>query len=139
MFLGAGASRFAGMPTTRDMVNNALRRVIRQEKWGDSSMAASLARNIVRNHADEDVEALYQTMRDMKAAEELHGKAMKRKVAGDNQPAWKREMLTTARSHPDNEAKKKTKSKTMAKTSFLVGSRGRTAPTAGVWTVSCSS
>lgn len=105
LLLGAGASRFAGIPTTKDLIDDVKQRVIHQERW-DSPMAASLARNIVRDHGDKDVEVLYQTIRDMKAAEELHGKVMKYKVAGDNHPAWKREILTTARSHPDNETKK---------------------------------
>lgn len=105
MFLGAGASVFADMPTTKDLVDDVLQRVIHQEKW-DSPMAASLARNIVRDHADKDVEVLYQTIRDMKAAEELHGKAMKHKMAGDNHPSWKREILTTSRGNPDDETKK---------------------------------
>ena len=101
MFLGAGASVFVGMPTTKDLVNDVLHQVIRQETW-DNPMAASLARNIVRDHSEKDVEVLYQTIRDMKAAEELHRKAMEHKMDGDNHPAWKREILTTPRGHPDD-------------------------------------
>ena len=106
LFLGAGASVFAGMPTTKDLVDGVLQQATHQEKW-DSPMAANLARNIVRDHADKDVEDLYKTIRDMKAAEELHQKAMKHKMAGDGHPiTWKREILTTRRGHPDNETKK---------------------------------
>ena len=60
-----------------------LLQVLHRERW-DDPMAASLARNIVRDHADKDVEMLYKTIRDMKAVEELHKKAMKHKMGGDN-------------------------------------------------------
>ena len=105
LFLGAGASRFVDMPTTTDLVNDVLLQVLHRERWG-SPMAASLARNIVRDHAGKDVEMLYKTIRDMKAAEELHRKAMKHKMDGDNHPSWKRELLTTSRYNPDNKTKK---------------------------------
>lgn len=69
-------------------------------------MAASLARNIVRDHSKKDVEVLYQTIHHMMDAEELHREAMKHKMDGDNHPAWRREILTTSRSHPDVKTKK---------------------------------
>ena len=105
LFLGAGASVFAGMPTTKALVQNVLHRVDSQEKW-ESPAATSLARNIVRDHEDKDIEVLYQTIRDMKAAEELHRKAMGHKMAGDNHPGWRREILTTRGSNPENSYKK---------------------------------
>lgn len=101
LFLGAGASVFAGMPTTKDLVNDVLHQVLHRETW-DSPTASSLAKNIVQDHEDSDVEVLYRTIRDMKAAEWLHKKAMEYKMGGDNHPAWRREVLTTSRSHPDN-------------------------------------
>ena len=105
LFLGAGASVFAGMPTTKGLVDDVLRQVLHQEKW-DSPTAASLARNLVRDHEDKDVEVLYQTIRDMKAAEELHRKAMKHKTDGHRHPQWKREIRTISISSSDTVDKK---------------------------------
>lgn len=105
LFLGAGASVFAGMPTTKALVQNVLHRVIHQEKW-ESPAATSLARNLVRDNEDKDIEMLYKTIRDMKAAEELHREAMGHKIAGDNHPGWRREILTTRGSNPENSYKK---------------------------------
>ena len=104
LFLGAGASKFAGMPTTKDLIANVLQRVLHQETW-ISSTAASLARNAVRDHSEEDVEVLYETIRKMIDAEELHRKAMGYKMAGDNHPAWKREILTISAHNSDKQAK----------------------------------
>ena len=105
LFLGAGASVFAGMPTTGKLIGDVLGRVLHQESW-ENPTAASLARNIVRDHEGKDVEVLYQTIRRMVDAEKLHGEAMEYKMAGDNNPAWKREILTASRFHPDTKTTK---------------------------------
>ena len=105
LFLGAGASVFAGMPTTKGLIRDVLQQVLPQEKW-KSPQAASLVRNIVRHHEGQDVEVLYQTIRRMTDAEKLHEEAMKHKMAGDNNPAWKREILTTSAYGSDIENKK---------------------------------
>ena len=82
LFLGAGASVFAGMPTTKELVNGVLQRVYRHETW-ESPAAKSLATNIVNAHADKDVEVLYQTIRTMITAEKQHKETMEHRKKSD--------------------------------------------------------
>ena len=101
LFLGAGASAFAGMPTTRALVNKVLHHVYHHEIW-ESPMAHHLAKNIVREHEDKDVEYLYQTIRDMTDAEERHRKIAEYKTREDDGAGWKREIQTSSLFHQDN-------------------------------------
>lgn len=101
LFLGAGASVFAGMPTTKDLVKDVLQQVIHREKW-DSPAAARLAKNTVRDHDGKDAEVLYQTIRDMIAAEKRHLKVVEYKTRGDSGTARKREIRVSSVLDPDN-------------------------------------
>ena len=65
-------------------------------------MAKHLVRNIVGRHNDKDVEELYQTIRDMIAAEKLHATVVKAKDHG----GVKREIQTTPTRRPENTTSK---------------------------------
>ncbi len=108
LFLGAGASTFAGMPTTTELVDGSrhgvLHQVIQEMKLvGDDSeqiQLYSLIKNLVKKHGkkekENDVEYLYQKIRKMKEAEKLHKELMEYKIFGDSpSPARKREVRTT--------------------------------------------
>ena len=105
LFLGAGASVFAGMPTTKELVNGVLQRVYRHETW-ESPAAKSLATNIVNAHADKDVEVLYQTIRTMITAEKQHKETMEYRKKSDGGGTWKREIRTHAPHRPGSETTK---------------------------------
>lgn len=96
LFLGAGASVFAGIPTTRELIRDIAKRARRNERWANDT-AMHLAVNIVRAHEHDgkDVEELYQAIQEMTAAEELHRTVMEYK-AGDEGGGKKREIRTTA-------------------------------------------
>lgn len=96
LFLGAGASVFAEMPTTEGMVGNVLRQTMHRESW-ESPAAQHLATEIVNMHGDKDVEVLYHTIHEMMDAEERHKVIVRHKGAGR-----KREIHATSRYHPDN-------------------------------------
>ena len=80
LFLGAGASKFVGMPDTKELVRS-LKDQIGREKW-DSPAAEYLVRSVVGAHEDEgkDVEELYETIHNMIDAVELYKKIVKHKV-----------------------------------------------------------
>ena len=71
LFLGAGASVFAEMPTTTQLVRMAQDNTLRRENW-ESPGAKRLAVNIVKAYIEKDVEELYSAVRDMIAAEMQH-------------------------------------------------------------------
>ena len=82
LFLGAGASMFAKMPTTKKLIADVLCRVSHHEKW-NSRLAHNLAIRTVHRHADKDVEVLYKTIQDMISAEELHKEVVENKTSQD--------------------------------------------------------
>ena len=84
LFLGAGASTFAGMPTTKELVkgegHDVLDRVILELSWDDNGPEQNTVNNLMKNlviaHSskikENDVEHLYQKIRKLKEAEKLH-------------------------------------------------------------------
>lgn len=105
LFLGAGASKFAGMPTTKDLVRNVRERVIQHEKL-ENHMAGNLAINIVYEHTDKDVEVLYQTIHNMIDAEKCHKTVVRNKTKSVSGLGWKREIQITRGYDSDNADKK---------------------------------
>ena len=93
LFLGAGASAFAGMPTTKKLVSAVMDRVIHREKW-ESEVTRHLVQNIVEQHRDKDVEELYKTIHDMIAAEKMHKVVAEYKTKDDG-AGKRREVKTT--------------------------------------------
>ena len=71
LLLGAGASVFVEMPTTKILVREVLDRVLHREKW-ESPEAKLLAENIVKSHKDKDVEKLYDAIHSMIDTEKQH-------------------------------------------------------------------
>lgn len=71
LFLGAGASVFAEMPTTKRLVRMVQDNTFGRKNW-ESPGAKRLAVNIIKAHIEKDVEELYSTIRDMIAAEMQH-------------------------------------------------------------------
>lgn len=84
LLLGAGASVFVEIPTTKILVREVLDRVLHREKW-ESPEAKLLAENIVKSHKDEDVEKLYDAIHTMIDAEKQHQTVVeyKTKLLGD--------------------------------------------------------
>ena len=101
LFLGAGASKFANMPTTKDLVDKVLTQVIHHKIW-EIPTSTHLAKNIVKVHADKDIEELYTTVRVMIDAEKQHKTIVKYKAKTDNPTPLKREIKTTSPHHPDD-------------------------------------
>lgn len=100
MFLGAGASAFAKMPTTEGLIHEIQDRVAQREIW-ENAVVKHLVSNIVEEYNDKDVEELYQAIREMKDAEKLHKRVVEHK-AKDHGGGKKRVIQTTSRSHSDN-------------------------------------
>ena len=100
LFLGAGASMFAGIPTTKELVSAVMDRVIHREKW-ESEVTRHLVQNIVEQHGDKDVEELYKTIHDMIAAEKLHKMVAEYKTK-DAGAGKRREVKTIPLNNPDN-------------------------------------
>lgn len=100
LFLGAGASMFAGIPTTKELVSAVMDRVIHREKW-ESEVTKHLVQNIVKQHGDKDVEELYKTIHDMIAAEKLHKMVAEYKTK-DAGAGKRREVKTIPLNNPDN-------------------------------------
>lgn len=82
LFLGAGASVFAGMPTTKDLVDMVFDRALDHEQW-ESQEAGRLAVGIVEAHKGKDVEEMYRAIHDMLAAERQHQTVVKYKARDD--------------------------------------------------------
>ena len=81
LFLGAGASKFAGMPTTSGLIQKVTDRIYHHEKW-ESPRAKLLAANTVSDYRDKDVEELYHAIEEMLTAEKLHQKVVNNKMRG---------------------------------------------------------
>ena len=79
LFLGAGASVFAGMPTTKDLVRKVRDRTLNRKSW-ESSEAKRLAVNIVEAYNEKDVEELYDAIRVMIYVENQHLEIVKHKT-----------------------------------------------------------
>ena len=80
LFLGAGASVFAGMNATKKLIADVLQRIQDHEEW-NSQLARNLAIRTVLRHEDEDVEVLYKTIQTMISAEELHKEVVGNKTS----------------------------------------------------------
>ena len=100
LFLGSGASMFAGIPTTKELVSAVMDRVIHREKW-ESEVTRHLVQNIVEQHGDKDVEELYEAIHYMIAAEKLH-KMVAEYKAKDAGAGKRREVKTIPLNNPDN-------------------------------------
>ena len=100
LFLGAGASVFAGIPTTKELVSAVMDRVIHREKW-ESEVTKHLVQNIVEQHRDKDVEELYKTIHDMIAAEKMH-KTVAEYKAKDGGAGKRQGVKTTRSNNPGN-------------------------------------
>lgn len=83
LFLGAGASVFAGMPTTKKLVRMVYDSTLRQEDW-ESPGAKRLAVNIAEAYSGKDVEELYSAIRDMIDVEKQHMIVVDYKTKKDN-------------------------------------------------------
>lgn len=87
LFLGAGASKFAGMPDTHELVD-AVKNQVSNEKW-DNRLVRNLVYATVTEHSGDDVEKLYQTISNRIDAEIQHKKTVACKMVSDGLDARK--------------------------------------------------
>ncbi len=94
MFLGAGASVLAGMPTTKGLIDEVRDRVLNHEAW-ESREAKALAENIMTEHSKKDVEKLYERIHRMISAEKLHRAIASYKITHNASGPSRRRIQTT--------------------------------------------
>lgn len=91
VFLGAGASVFAGIPTTKELIKN-ISNHIKPESWKDPTLY-HMCTDIVEKHRAKDVEVLYQTIDNMIKAENIHMEVAEHR-AQRYSGSWKRKIHT---------------------------------------------
>ena len=96
LFLGAGASVFAEMPTTKDLVRKVLDRALHYENW-ESPGAKYLAVNLVKAYSEKDVEELYSAIHTMIATERQHQTTMEYKTKTDGGFQLRRKIQTISK------------------------------------------
>lgn len=101
LFLGAGASAFAKMPTTKDLIGEVRDRVDR-ETW-ESPDAKLLAENVVYAHNGKDVEDLYLAIRTLIDAETQHLAVVEYKTKADDGDGPWRKVQDISQTFDDNE------------------------------------
>ena len=72
MLLGAGASKFAGIPTTKDLVAELRKRVASLGDQRESPAAEFFASNLLIETSPKDIEDLYELIDRMVDAEKVH-------------------------------------------------------------------
>lgn len=103
MLLGAGASVFAGIPTTAGLVEELRKRVKPINDQHERSMARFFASNILEETDLKDVEDLYDSVDRMLEAEAMHRFVTKCKTKGQTGVKRRIETVRTHQNMPEEE------------------------------------